>query len=259
MRKPKALRCAALALTMIAGAASAQSDNPWNGISAGINAGEVRNGACVSGTLNAGLVATDFNQICPSGGSFVWGGQIADDFQYKKFVLGFSADLDLGSAKSQSLSATAGGAAPPAGTYTLSGKLNPNTFGFLGMRVGFASLQWLPYLKVGALITSGSHNSTLSYTPAGAVKPTVSFNGGKNFSSAGWAAGGGVEYGFNGPWSISLEYLRANLGKGSDSTATCSGPAAACAEFSGVTFDTSHNSFKADIIRIGVNYWFDYW
>jgi outer membrane immunogenic protein len=259
MRKLKASRCAPLALIMIAGAASAQSDNPWNGIYAGVNAGEVRNGACVSGTLNAASISMPISQICPGSGSFAYGAQVGDDFQYKKLVLGFSADLDLGSTKSQSRAASSSGAAPPAGTYTLSGKLDPNTFSLLGMRIGFASLQWLPYLKVGALITSGSHESTLSYTPAGAVKPTVSFNGGKNFSSAGWAAGGGVEYGFNGPWSISVEYLRANLGKGSNSTATCSGLASVCAEFSGITFDTSHNSFKADIIRIGVNYWFDYW
>jgi outer membrane immunogenic protein len=259
MRKLKVNSCALLALTSIAGAASAQSDNPWNGIYAGVNAGEVRNGACVSGTLNAGSVATTFNQLCPSGGSLAYGGQIGDDFQYKKFVLGFSADLDLGSTKSQSLSMTSTGAASPAGTYTLSGKLDPTTFGLLGLRIGYASLRWLPYLKVGAIITSGSHNSTLSYTPAGAVKPTVSFNGGKNFSSAGWAAGGGVEYGFNGPWSLSLEYLHANLGNGSNSTATCSGLAAACAGFSGITFDTSHDSFQANIIRIGVNYWFNYW
>ena len=259
MRNPKVSNCALLALTSVAGAAFAQSDNPWNGIYAGANAGDVRNGACVSGTLNAGSVATTFNQLCPSGGSLAYGVQIGDDFQYKKFVLGFSADLDLGSTKSQSQSATATGAAPPAGTYTLSGKLDPTTFGLLGLRVGYASLRWLPYLKAGAIIAGGSHNSTLSYTPPGAVKPTASFNGGKNYSSAGWAAGGGVEYGFNGPWSISLEYLRANLGKGSSSTATCSGLAAACAEFSGISFDSSHNSFTADIIRIGVNYWFDYW
>ena len=259
MRNPKVSSAALLVLASLAGAAFAQSDNPWHGVYAGVDTGEVRNGACVSGTLNAGSVSIPVNQICPSGGSLVYGGQIGDNFQYKKMVLGFSADLNVGSAKSQSMATTSTGAALPAGTYTLSGKLDPGTFSILGMRVGFASLQWLPYLKVGALITSGSHGSTLSYTPAGAVKPTVSFDGGKNFSSAGWAAGGGVEYGFNGPWSISAEYLRASLGKGTNSTETCSGLASACAEFSGLSFDTSHDSFKADIIRIGVNYWFDYW
>jgi opacity protein-like surface antigen len=112
---------------------------------------------------------------------------------------------------------------------------------------------------VGAIITTGSPYSTLSYTPTGATKPAVSFTGGKNFTTTGWVAGGGAEYGFNGPWSLTVEYLRANLGKGSDFNATCNGSASACAAFSGISFDSIHNSVTANIFRIGINYWFGYW
>jgi outer membrane immunogenic protein len=247
-------------LASLAGVAAAQSDNPWNGVYLGANAGEARNTACVSGTLSGAAIATPSNsQICPGGGVVAGGVQIGDNFQYQKLVVGFEAELDMAGAKSRSVSMSSAGAQPPAGTYVLSGKLDPNLFGIFSARIGFASRQWQPYLKIGAIVAGGSHDSTLSYTPVGALKPLVSFNGGKNFSTAGWVAGGGVEYGLNGPWSFSLEYLSANLGKGSNTTATCSGLAAACAQFSGASFDATHDSFKAGIVRIGFTYWFNYW
>jgi outer membrane immunogenic protein len=102
------------------------------------------------------------------------------------------------------------------------------------------------------------HNTALSYTPAGTKVPIASFNGGRNFTSFGWATGGGVEIVLKGPWSIGAEYLHVNLGNGSSSTTSCTGSAAACAEFSAISFDSVHNSFSANIIRVGVNYWFGY-
>jgi hypothetical protein len=56
-----------------------------------------------------------------------------------------------------------------------------------------------------------------------------------------------------------VDYLRANFGKGSNSIATCSGSASACAAFSGISLDSSHSTVTANIFRIGVNYWFGYW
>jgi opacity protein-like surface antigen len=88
--------------------------------------------------------------------------------------------------------------------------------------------------------------------------PTIAAAFSKNFTSTGWVAGGGVELVLSGPWSISAEYLHANLGKGSNSTTTCTGTASACAAFSGVSLDSTHNSFTADMFRIGINYWFWY-
>jgi len=39
----------------------------------------------------------------------------------------------------------------------------------------------------------------------------------------------------------------------------CSGSASKCAAFSGITLDSGHEGYSANIIRIGVTYWFDYW
>jgi outer membrane immunogenic protein len=254
----------ALALTLIAGTGAAATDSPWDGIYAGLNAGEVRSDACNSGRLTGAIsdpaFATAFyNPSCPNSGSLVGGIQVGENFQYKHLVFGLGADLESLRGKNQLISVNYTGALPPPGTYTFSGKPTPKEFAVIGPRVGYGSLQFLSYFTGGAVITEGSRSSTLGYTPAGEKIPTASFSGGKSFASTGWAAGGGFEYGFNGPWSISAEYLYVNLGKASDSTAACSGAGAACAAFTGISFDGVHNSFTANTFRIGINYWFGYW
>jgi len=253
-----------IALVAVAGTASAQSDKPWDGAYAGLNAGSASSSNCNSWTpsgaaIDPAIATALYQQSCAGGGKVVFGGQIGDNFQYKRFVWGIGADLDIGSSKNSNSSLTYAGAVPPAGSYASSGKLGPSDFLIVGPRVGYAGDQWMPYLRVGGVITSGSHNSTLSFTPAGAAKPTVAFDGGNNYSSSGWAAGGGAEIGLHGAWSISAEYLHVDLGKGSTAAATCSGTAAECAAFSGISFDSAHSRFTANIVRINVNYWFGYW
>jgi opacity protein-like surface antigen len=264
MKNPIGRWATLLALALIAGAASADSDIPWDGFYVGLNAGQARSNACNSGTLTGATVdpafATAFyNPGCPAKGSFVGGMQVGENFQHKHLVFGIGADLDVLGAKNHATSLAYAGEVPPPGTYTFSGKTAPNGFAVIGPQVGYGTLQFLSYLRAGAVLTDGSHNSTLSYTPTGDKIPTASFNAGKGFASTGWAAGGGFEYGLNGPWSISAEYLRINLGKGSESTGTCSGAAAACAAFSGISFNSIHNGFTANTFRIGINYWFSYW
>jgi len=255
---------ALLALALIAGAAHAQSDTPWAGSYAGLNAGGGRNNTCNSWTPNAAMidpaiVPVFYNRTCPGGGAFVGGVQIGYNVQYRKLILGLGADYDAWSAKNHNRSLKYAGEVSPPGTYNFSGNLGPKGFGVIAPRIGYAGVQWLPYLRAGTIIATGSRDSTLSYTPTGGKKPTASFVGGKNFTTTGWVAGGGAEYGFNGPWSFTVEYLHVNLGKGSDFVATCNGSASACAAFSGTSFDSTHNSFTANIFRIGINYWFGYW
>jgi outer membrane immunogenic protein len=254
---------ALLALASIAGVASGQSDNPWDGFYAGVNAGSGANTSCNSLTLSGATIdptiaAAFYSRTCPNNDTFVGGVQIGDAFQYKRLVWALGVDFDAWSAKNHNRSLKYTGNVSPPGTYAFSGKLSPSGFGIIGPRIGYAGDHWLPYLRVGTIITGGSHNSTLSYTPTGAARPTASFSGGKNFTSTGWVAGGGVELILNGPWSIGAEYLHASLGNGSNSTTTCTGSPSACAAFSGASLDSIHNSFTANIFRIGINYWFWY-
>jgi opacity protein-like surface antigen len=112
---------------------------------------------------------------------------------------------------------------------------------------------------VGGILPLGPRNNDLFYTAPGAAPSTASFGAGKSYSAAGWAAGGGFELGLNGAWSISAEYLHANLGKGSDSAAACQGSASACAAFSGISLESVHGALTTNIFRVGVIYYFDYW
>jgi outer membrane immunogenic protein len=253
-----------LALAAITGTAWARSDIPWDGLSFGVNAGEASGSTCNSWALNGAMIdastaANFYNRDCSKSGALVGGVQIGENFQFKRLLLGIGADLDYWSAKDLNQSLKYPGEVPPAGTYDFSGKLSPSGFAVIGPRIGYAGDTWLPYLRIGSILTAGSHNSTFYYTPVGATKPTASFSGGKDFSTSGWVAGAGFELGLNGAWSITAEYLHANLGKGSNSTTTCSGLVAACAAFSGISFDNDHEGLSANIFRVGVTYWFGYW
>jgi outer membrane immunogenic protein len=247
---------ALLALTLIADAALAQSDTPWDGFYFGVNAGEASNKSCDAwSTAPASGISLSG---CP-GGAFVGGFQLGQNFQRKRLVYGLDLDVDAWTSKSDDRTLTYAGAAAPAGTYRTLGRLTPSDFIFVGPRIGYGGGNWFPYVKGGGFITSGSHEDGLSYTEAGATKPLVSWQGGRNYSSVGWAAGAGIEIGLHGAFAFSAEYLHADLGKGSSSAAACAGPAAACAQFAGLALTSTHDNFTANLFRIGITYYFQYW
>lgn len=253
-----------LSLVSLAGVAYSRTDIPWDGGYIGANLGDGSSSTCNTWALNGSTfdpaVASEFNnRDCSTSGSLVGGVQFGENYQYKRFVWGLGADLDFWSAKDFNQSLKYSGAVPPPGTYAFSSKQSPSGFVVVGPRIGYAGDTWLPYLRVGGILAAGSHDSTLTYTATGTTKPTASFGGSKDFSTVGWAAGGGFELGLNGPWSITAEYLHANLGKGSNSTSTCSGTAAECAAFSGISLYNAHEGFTANIFRVGITYWFGYW
>ena len=264
MRRIESRSGVLLFLICASGAAFAQSQNPWDGEYFGMNAGGSSTKACGAWTQNGaastlGGALTVSNRSCAGGNGFLGGVQMGENYQYGRFVWGLGLDLDVAASDNSLHSVKISNAPPPPGSYVFSGRQSPSDFAVVGPRLGYAGTLWLPYLQGGAIIAGGSRTSMLSFTPEGATKPSASFAGGKAFSTVGWAAGGGAEIGFNGPWSISLEYLHVNLGKGSDTTAACSGSAAACASFSGISFDSMHGGFTANIYRIGITYWFSYW
>jgi opacity protein-like surface antigen len=250
-----------LALACFWGARPVRGETSWDGVYAGVNAGAGSHATCANWALmGVPLAATAVfdSRTCPGNDRFVGGVQIGDAFQYRRLVWSLGVDFDAWSAGSYGRSLSYAGKVPPPGAYTLSGRLSPSSFGAIGPRIGYAGDHWLPYLKVGAIIAGGSRGSALTYTPAGTAKSIASFSGGRGFASTGWMTGGGVEIVLSGPWSFSAEYDRAGLGNGSDSVASCAGSASACAAFSGISLDSTRNSFPANLFRIGINYWFGY-
>jgi outer membrane immunogenic protein len=249
----------ALTLVSLADESLAQSATPWDGFYLGASIGGENTNVCNRSVLTGLNIdpATSTFTSCSSGG-LVGGLQFGENFQIARLVLGIGADLVFSRAKNDNPTLTLAGAEPPAGIYTLSGKLSPKDFALIGGRIGYGGNLVFPYLRAGAVITS-SESSTLAYTPAGSAMPAASFGGGRNFNSSGWAAGAGAEIGLNGAWSISAEYLHMRLGSGSNSTTTCAGAAGACAAFAGVSLENTHNAYTTNIVRVGINYWFNYW
>ena len=250
-----------VALLLVAKVASAQNSAAWDGFYLGANLGDMNSRVCGSSTLGGAAIdpALDTTFTNCSGSGLVGGLQFGENFQTHRLVFGVGADLlVLGSKKANSIMQFTG-PVPPPGSYSFSGKLSPNDFAIVGARIGYGGNLIFPYLRAGGVLTTGSQSITANYTPIGATAPIASFGAGKNFNSTGWAAGAGAEIGLKGAWSISAEYLRLSLGKGSNSATTCAGAASACAAFAGISLDNTHDAFTANIIRIGISYWFNYW
>jgi len=248
-------------LAVVSSPAFAQDVNstnptPWKGFYAGVNVGGAWNSTCNTWQQNAFIINTgEFdNRDCPNNGVFVGGVQIGYNFQYDQWVWGFGLDYDYWNAKNRNRSFTYAGAAPPPdGVYNFSGKVSPDGFAILGPRIGYALDNWLPYIRAGGVFTGGSHTSTASFTDASG---TASFTGGKNFKSSGFGVGAGLDYLVTDHVFFRAEYTHVNLGKGTNTVTTCTGTAATCAEFGALSLDNIHNSFTANIVRVGINYKF---
>jgi outer membrane immunogenic protein len=266
--KLTALSAAMLALAAVAGAASAEDSGAtgqrsWEGFYAGGNIGGAFSTTCntwepdnvIKGTPP--LANAFYNRNCPNNSTFIGGLQFGYNFQVHRIVWGLDFDYDGWATNKHNRSYTYVGATPPPnGTYTFNGNVSPSGFGLIHPRIGYVIDDWLPYFTAGTIIAGGSHNSTAAFTPVGGSAPATSFSGGKNFTSTGWIVGVGAEYALSGPWSFKAEYLYANLGKSKNTTTTCTASASACAAFSNFSLDNIHNSFTANLFRVGINYRF---
>jgi outer membrane immunogenic protein len=255
---------ALLALAAIGATASAQdviatAGDQWKGFYIGGNIGGAWNTTCNTWTQNNGLgspgVTNAFNnRSCPNNSTFVGGVQLGYNFQSDQLVWGFGLDYEALGSKNRNRSYTyAGPQPPPDGTYTFSGKLSPNGFAILGPRIGYAVDNWMPFFRVGGVFTSGSHNSTASFTD---TNGTATFAGGKNFKANGFGIGAGAEYLLADSWSMRFEYNYIALGKGSTSQITCTGSAATCATFANTSLENFSNKFTVSLLRVGINYKF---
>jgi outer membrane immunogenic protein len=101
-------------------------------------------------------------------------------------------------------------------------------FGTARGRIGYGGFNgWMPYITGGAAF--------------GDIKASTGF-GSQTSTKLGWTVGGGLEIALWDSWSTKLEYLYADLGKGTCSGVVCS-PA--------IDVD-----FRAHIVRLGLNYRF---
>ena len=182
-------------------------------------------GFYLGATAGYGFGSSDWSNATTTGNpkpkGFVGGGTIGYNLQTGSWVWGLEADLSYSGMKNTE---TGTGLCAAPGCETANSWLATGRG-----RLGYAGWdRWLPYITGGAAY--------------GDVKMTRSTGASETENKLGWTLGAGVEYALMSNWSAKIEYLYADLG-----TATCA--AATC----GVDTDVT---FKANIVRLGVNYRF---
>ncbi|HEY5216550.1 MAG TPA: outer membrane protein [Pseudolabrys sp.] len=147
------------------------------------------------------------------------GGTIGYNFQTGTWVWGVEGDFDYSGMKGTS------DCAPGVTCETKNSWL-----GTARARLGYAGWNnWLPYITGGLAM--------------GDIKATNSARTSANKTKMGYTLGAGVEYAMWSNWSVKLEYLYVDLGK-FDCGIACS------------TTVPDNVSFKANIVRAGLNYRF---
>jgi outer membrane immunogenic protein len=131
----------------------------------------------------------------------------------------------------------------PAGVLIASTQTNSvqtDWFGTLRGKLGFAQNNVLFYatggLAYGHVLTSGQFSNAAG-----------TFVGSSSATKAGWAVGGGIDYGFAPRWSIGAEYLYVNLGRSSYTETSAVFP---------LSTVTISNRVAANIVRATLNYKF---
>src|SRR6266403_901248 len=152
--KPFKITAVLLALAF-AGTAQAQDDvittsgTNWEGFYIGGNIGGVWYHTCSTWEPGNIIKSTPvlanafYNRDCPSNGTFIGGIQIGYNFQYDNWVWGFGLDYEFYGGKDRHRAFAYNGASPPPdGTYSFSGKGEPDGFLVLGPRIGYAIDRW---------------------------------------------------------------------------------------------------------------------
>jgi len=173
----------------------------WTGPYVGINAG----GAWSRSNFGAPF-ASDTN----ASGALV-GGTLGYNWQVGQMVYGLEGDLDWSNLR--------GSAA--CGLTTC--EVRNSWLGTVRGRLGFAVDRFMPYITGGLAV--------------GDIRTNVAGVGSGSTTKAGWTLGAGVEFAMAAPWTVKLEYLYADLGRGGGVAGTDA-------------------SLRANILRAGLNYRF---
>jgi outer membrane immunogenic protein len=237
----------------------------WTGWYGGLNAGYGWNGATTSFIDDGGAGNTVLNstfdsartqKLDPSG--FIGGGQLGYNWQFdKQWVAGFETDLQYSAVKGDAFVTPAPGGV----TYGLTSRQDLEWFGTVRARLGFLLTERLMAYGTGGLaygetkasatianVSGITHIIPLS-TQLTCPANSVCIAGNDSRVSAGWTAGGGLEYAPSNNVTFKIEYLHIDLG---DQTVRL--VAQAPATGNGFVTATFNNAY--DIVRAGVNWKF---
>jgi outer membrane immunogenic protein len=270
-----------LALTGVAGAADLPFKMPivapvpvfsWTGVYLGIGGGtgwgnneyrwnqDATLAAVAAQMQNPGqlpLVGATQGSVPISGGFF--GGQVGGNWQVEWAVFGIQADAHWADIEGHGSCFDAGAVATAGISFACNDKVS--SFGTVTGRVGAAVDRALIYAKGGWAWEFGQHS----------LNPTAPFNvmGGNNAQASitadsstqwrtGWTFGAGVEYAFVQNWSAFVEYNYIDFGtKAANSTHLLSLPNNVPPSF--VLPIQAAATERINVVKVGVNYRFDWW
>jgi outer membrane immunogenic protein len=236
----------------------------WTGFYIGVNAGGLWPSGSRSATIfdpnaskNGAFLSADFpGGLGSQSVGFIGGGQAGYNWQTGAFVLGVETDFD-GTTNSKSFNNVgvpfAGAGVPAAlrGDFlSVNGKASLSWLGTTRGRVGFVVTpdnRLMIYATGGVAYGGGTSNFSAFDNTKGAF-----WTGSPSSTRVGWTIGGGAEYAITNNWTIKGEYLYADLGSHSFTSA---GNPAAATFFPGVVVSGKINN-TASIFRAGVNYKF---
>jgi outer membrane immunogenic protein len=109
--------------------------------------------------------------------------------------------------------------------------------------LGFAQNNWLLYGTGGLAYAHVKTSGALTFQ----LPPFVSFTGSDSTIKAGWAIGGGLDYGVTRNWTVGVEYLYMDLGRVSYTEAN--------AVFAPASVTISNRAVM-NIVRLTANYKF---
>jgi outer membrane immunogenic protein len=232
----------------------------WTGFYVGVNAG----GIWPSGSRNANIFDPDGLGFVTAGfpgglgsqsAGFIGGGQAGYNWQTGAFVLGVETDFD-GTTLSKSFNNVGTAFGPTAGAVlsddflSVNGKTSLSWLGTTRGRVGFVATpdnRLMIYATGGVAYGGGNTSFNVFDSTKGAF-----WSGSPSSTRVGWTIGGGVEYAITNNITIKGEYLYADLGSSSFTTA---GNLASATFFPGV-YVSGKVDYTASIFRAGVNYKF---
>ena len=174
---------------------------------------------------------------------FTGGVQAGYNWQINNFLLGVEGDVNY-----LSRSGSFVGTFPQVwGVQNVNISTQDSWLATIRGRAGLTFNQVLIYVTGGAAFTNASVNIGNNWNPALDFRDAS----GTVSATAGWVAGGGVEYAVLPNWSVKAEYLRVQFNKETETvfTAGMLNPGAPVAHRYDVTFSDN-------IVRVGVNYHF---
>ncbi len=183
----------------------------WSGAYIGINGG-------------GGFGRSEWNSALGSTGAFdvkggVVGGTLGYNWQMGQTVVGLEGDMDWSNIRGT----TSNGPCAALGCETRNEWLATARG-----RLGYAFNGFMPFITGGLAV--------------GNIKATLGSVGTTTQTNAGWTVGAGLEAAIAGPWTAKVEYLYADLGKGSCDASIC-----------GTSADVD---FHTNLVRAGINYRF---